>query len=156
VNSLPIEGNGKEPILCPSSTAKEGSILLGIVGSDGKIGYLVQRMSIDSEFIDIAKKGRAPEKRFRFSSPCVRGACQQWKDNRCSVIDIAIKDGASIAPEELPECSIREQCRWYNQHNLKACLVCPLIVTDTSDVQSGLTEDFRELLRSEAIDWGVK
>jgi hypothetical protein len=61
--------------LCPSSPAQPGAILLGIVGPEGKVGYLTPQMRIDGEFMEIAAKGRSPEKRFRFAGDCVEGAC---------------------------------------------------------------------------------
>lgn len=128
--------------LCPSSPAEPGAILLGIVGPEGKIGYLTPQIRIDGEFIEIAAKGRSPEKRFRFAGPCVEGGCTQWTGSRCGVIDAAIEEAetrasahetsaampAGDAPP--PKCSIRSQCRWFFQHGRDACAVCPLIITD--------------------------
>jgi hypothetical protein len=31
---------------------------------------------------------------------------------------------------ELPECSIRAQCRWFAQSGAAACAACPEVVTD--------------------------
>jgi hypothetical protein len=120
-------------ILCPSSRCIEGSHLLGIVKEDGFVSIIKTKTIIDNEFVQIAKLGRNPEKRFRFANNCVTTKCKQWKDGRCSVIDKVI---AIIAPKEipdiLPECPIRSECRWYKQCGSKACIVCSEIITDLS------------------------
>ena len=120
--------------LCPSAPAKPGAILLGLVTPASKVAYLTPEMRIDEEFVDVASKGRRPEKRFRFAGDCVEGGCAQWTGSRCGVIDAALTDArsATISSEEpsLPKCSIRSRCRWFSQRGRDACSVCPLIITD--------------------------
>lgn len=127
---------------CPSSRAEPGAVLLGIVSPDGKVAYLTPRLRIDADFVELSKQGRSPEKRFRFSGPCVEGDCAQWTGRRCGVIDAALSsaDLASVTaraadgPDQpLPKCSIRQHCRWFSQSGRQACRVCPSIVTDTRD-----------------------
>ena len=123
-----------DPILCPSSRCQDGAILLGIVLPDGSVAFAKDRIEINAEFVEIARRGREPEKRFRFSSPCVRGACQQWTGERCGVIDGVVDQAARVGYEPqgaLPECSIRPQCRWFGQSGADACRVCDQVVTDT-------------------------
>ena len=119
----------KEPALCPSSRCEKGHILLGVVQGDGTVEFLSERMTLDDDFVEIARQGRSPEKRFRFASTCVRSACCQWKNGRCGVIDTVL-DSAPAGAERLPQCSIRGQCRWFHQEGEKACAVCPLVITD--------------------------
>lgn len=119
-------------ILCPSSTCEEGAILLGITKNDGRITFLSHKIIVNEEFVQIARSGRSPEKRFRFSNMCVNSACKQWQDNRCGVIDKILEGlGPIKEPTELPKCSIREQCRWYEQHGGRACAMCPEVITDS-------------------------
>ena len=121
--------------LCPSARCEEGAILVGIVGEDGVIGYVNPQVTIGSDFVHRARKGRTPEKRFRFSQPCIESDCQQWTGCRCGVIDRVLKavEEANVldaSSEALPKCSIRSQCRWFAQVGRKACTVCPLVITD--------------------------
>lgn len=124
--------------LCPSSRAERGAILLGIVGAEGKIGYLTPEMRIGAEFLEVADQGRTPEKRFRFAGPCVEAGCAQWTGTRCGVIDAALDEigpcvstnQAETSERSLPKCSIRARCRWFAQQGRNACAVCPLIITD--------------------------
>lgn len=119
----------KEPALCPSSRCEKGNILLGVVQGDGTVGFLSERMTLDDDFVEIARQGRSPEKRFRFASSCVQCGCRQWKDGRCGVIDTVL-DSVPAGAERLPQCSIRAQCRWFQQEGEEACGVCPLVITD--------------------------
>ena len=125
-------------ILCPSSNCKEGAILLGIVLSDGSVAFAKDRIAVSRDFVQNATRAGSnpPESRFRFSAPCVSGACQQWTGSRCGVIDSVLQEAraAGHKPEAgslLPACSIRPQCRWFEQTGADACAVCDIVVTDT-------------------------
>ena len=124
-------------LLCPSARCEEGAVLLGVVGGDGTVGYIRPLVTIDQEFVDRAKQGRDPEKRFRFAQPCIEGKCAHWRGQRCGVIDQGLEfqeDGTIPRPEQpLPKCSIRPSCRWFAQVGPRACSVCPLVVTDVSE-----------------------
>lgn len=116
--------------MCPSAPMSEGAILLGVIGSNGTVDYIRDQTLISTEFIEIASKGRPPEERFRFSSPCQESACAQWKFGGCSLPARL----SEVAPsgemsDGLPLCSIRNQCRWFHQEGRDACYLCPLVVT---------------------------
>jgi len=127
----------KDNILCPSSLCKEGAGILGVVKEDNHIAFLKKKFSVNEEFIQIAKLGRSPEKRFRFFDKCVKGGCKQWKENRCSLIDNIISNCnvklLEIKQDEnFKDCIIRENCRWFNQKGYEACKICPEVITDLS------------------------
>jgi hypothetical protein len=128
----PVQPNGStRSYLCPSSRCRPGATLLGIVGADGRVQFVSDRIVVDDDFVQAARAGRAPEKRFRFGDACVTGACRQWTGARCGVIDRVIEDLASGTPRTgLPDCSIRPACRWYSQRGAAACGVCPEVITD--------------------------
>ena len=124
-------------ILCPSWQCEAGASLIGIVLPDGTVAFSKERIVIDAAFVAVARQGRSPEKRFRFSSTCKRAACLQWADNKCGIVDAIIDEHHARtadpnAPFELPECSIRPQCRWHLQSGDAACRACPEVITDRS------------------------
>jgi hypothetical protein len=124
-------------ILCPSWRCEAGASLIGIVLSDGSVAFSKERIAIDASFVEVARQGRSPEKRFRFASTCKRAACMQWADGKCGISDLITRqhDARSAAPNEpfvLPECSIRPHCRWYLQSGDVACRACPKVITDRS------------------------
>lgn len=120
-----------EKKLCPSHTCEKGAILLGVVMRDGQVAFSSDRIIVNEEFVQVARAGRAPEKRFRFGGQCVQSGCKQWTGTRCGVID-KITDSVEInvGNSNLPECSIRSGCRWFYQSGDKACAICPEVITD--------------------------
>ncbi|HTY85316.1 MAG TPA: hypothetical protein VMB19_13930 [Silvibacterium sp.] len=119
-------------ILCPSWKCESGASLIGIVLPNGTVAFSKERIVIDDAFVEVARQGRSPEKRFRFSSTCKRAACQQWADNRCGIADLIVGTHQNRTEEsfELPECSIRPRCRWHLQRGDEACRACPEVITD--------------------------
>jgi hypothetical protein len=119
------------PALCPSTRAEPGAALLGIVGADGRVSYLKDRLEIDQAFLDEA--GPLPEQRFRFSGLCVEHHCKQWDGCKCTVIENAAATIAPDADTSLRPCSIRPACRWFDQRGGEACRVCVFVITDTME-----------------------
>jgi hypothetical protein len=121
----------EEPI-CPSGRCEPGSQLIGIVGADGRLGYVTPPLEIDANFVVVAQRGRAPGSRFRFAEPCLGQHCQHWADSQCGLIESICADASNqlaLPGElELPRCGIRSQCRWFSQRGRAACEVCPLVV----------------------------
>lgn len=115
-------------MLCPSSTAAEGSLLIGVVGPDGGISRIEPPLEVDDEFRQrvLDHPGRRPELRLRFAGSCMENACANWADNRCRIADLLIQqlpEAAAMKP-----CSIRSRCRWFAQHGAAACQRCDLVV----------------------------
>jgi hypothetical protein len=127
--------------LCPSARCEPGSIVLGVVTPDGRVGYLRPEVRVDEEFAAAARAGRQPEKRFRFAQPCVEGRCAYWTGSHCGVIEnvLGSAEGAAAAGESrpLPRCSIRPRCRWFAERGPRACRACPLVVTEPEVSSAG-------------------
>ncbi len=124
-------------ILCPSWRCEAGASLIGIILADGTVAFSKDRIVIDEAFVEVARQGRSPEKRFRFSSTCKRAACIQWTEGECCIPDLIIKEHQERGPDPnepfvLPECSIRPRCRWHLQSGDAACRACPEVITDRS------------------------
>jgi len=122
---------------CPSGRCREGSILLGIVGLNGVVGYVTPTMRVSAVFVAKARQGREPETRFRFAEPCVQHQCMQWAGNRCGlihqVLDSTTAERLSREPTPLPECVIRASCQWFGQVGPRACAICPHVVHTLRD-----------------------
>ena len=141
----------RKTVLCPSAPAEVKAILLGVIQSDGSVAYIKDRIQVTREFLDIAANGRMPETRFRFSSPCIGSACRQWTNGGCSLPErlAGMIPGSDAADAPLPECSIRDQCRWFDQRGPDSCRICPLVVT-RGDPQE--LEQIKEFLVSEEMN----
>lgn len=117
--------------MCPSSVMQEGAVLLGIVMPDGNIAYAKDRIEVDANFAAGASSGNPAEQRFRFSSPCMKGACKQWTNGGCGIIEAIVAEApVKTVAHSLPLCSIRDDCRWFAQRGSKSCEVCPMVITD--------------------------
>ena len=127
-------------LLCPSATCQEGSVLLGIVGRDGVVGYVRPKLYVDAGFVEEARKGRKPESRFRFAAPCVEAQCGYWTGHECGLIgkldQLASEQLEPDIGDSLPACSIRASCRWFSQRGAAACRVCPFVVTEPNSPES--------------------
>ena len=119
--------------LCPSSTAQEGALLLGVVGPDKSVRFLAEPEPMTAELTEAVAAVDAPEQHFRFANRCAKSGCGQWQGGRCGVIDLVMSFNQHLAePIALPACAIRSQCRWHKQAGPTACTVCPFIVTDST------------------------
>ena len=121
-----------EPVLCPSAPATPGALLIGRFGPDGELGMLRQRLAIDADFLEAARRGgRIPEQTFRFSSPCLKGGCGQWAGGGCGIARglAALPSPNSLEEASLPACAIRDQCRWFAQEGAAVCGICPQVAT---------------------------
>jgi hypothetical protein len=131
-----------KPLLCPSARCEEGASLLGIVQGDGTVAFTPDELTIDAAFVAAARRGRKPEARFRFASPCQRRRCAQWTGERCGVVDAVLRGIADSGLEiagSLPACSIRAHCRWFRQSGAEACRACAFVVTELADAEAPAT-----------------
>ena len=129
--------------VCPSAPAEPGALLLGIVGPEGRVAYVSPGMHVTQEFLDGVGERQSPTRHFRFAGRCAESGCQQWTGERCRVADALVQAAGEldlpedvlpedVPPADVPRCGIRARCRWFAQAGLRACAVCPLVVTDMS------------------------
>jgi hypothetical protein len=116
--------------MCPSFRCAEGALLLGIVKPDGLVAFANSPLVVTKDFVDIAQAGsRVPEKRFRFAGPCQSCKCSNWNKGDCEIVELAVAWPGERSERDLPDCSIRPDCKWYLQRGDEACRVCPEITT---------------------------
>jgi hypothetical protein len=123
--------NSKDNKLCPSSSCREGAVLLGVVEAEGRVGLLEFLLPVDSAFVEKVQAQGEPEKRFRFAAKCVKSGCKQWDGGSCRVIGQLSEVNARVERDEvLKPCIIRPSCRWFYQEGAAACTICTYVVTD--------------------------
>lgn len=120
-------------LLCPSTPAKPGVQLIGVVDARGRVANVLTPLTIDAAFIELAQAHGPLGQRFRFSAPCAEGRCSHWGEGQCGLVgrldDAAAAAGPSAA-SALPPCAIRSSCRWWAQRGRAACAVCPIVLTE--------------------------
>ncbi|KZL49340.1 hypothetical protein A2T98_13390 [Nodularia spumigena CENA596] len=96
--------------------------------TEPRVAYLKQPQTMTEELI--AKVSPAtPAEVFRTASTCATNNCQHFDGQDCGLVT-RIVDQFPIALEELPPCSIRRDCRWWQQEGKAACMRCPQVITD--------------------------
>jgi hypothetical protein len=70
---------------------------------------------------------------FRFTAPCAASACSHFDGHGCRLA-AKIVETVSYRATALSSCVIRRDCRWHAQEGMAACLVCPLLLSETADL----------------------
>lgn len=122
---------------CPSAPATSGAVVIGAVGEDGRVAHFATTLVASESFLAAARRQGAPERRFRFSTPCAEGGCAQWTGKECGLIgritQRLVEAGAPVASVGSHPCTIRAGCRWRLQSGDEACSVCSFVITETRD-----------------------
>jgi hypothetical protein len=130
--------NDTENKLCPSSTCREGSLLLGVVMPDKTVSILNTPLRTDKAFIDKVQAQGEPEKRFRFANKCAKSGCRQWDGSSCGVMNTLAAANRQLEEETvLRPCFIRDSCRWFHQEGKTACAICPFVITNNMEETVG-------------------
>ena len=125
------ESDGR-PALCPSAKAEPGAAVIGVLGPDGRVGYLRDWLETDQEVIEDVSREGLPEQRYRFANSCVEHKCAQW-NGKCTIIERVSEAMTPIEEHSLQPCAIRTACRWFRQKGPDACRLCPMVITDTRE-----------------------
>ncbi len=114
---------------CPSAPPEEGAALFGIVQELGRIAYISPAIPVSTTLLRALHSHQVEiENRFRFTGPCMGERCEQWRSDRCSLVDAVVADTAAPEKPELAQCGIRATCRWFAQHRQAACAGCPSVI----------------------------
>ena len=118
--------------LCPSGRPEsEDSVVFGIISgtvAEPRVAYLKQPLPITDELIAKASP-ITPAEIFRTAAPCAAKACLHFDGQDCRLAKQIAEKLPAVA-EELPPCSIRRNCRWWQQEGKAACMRCPQVITD--------------------------
>jgi hypothetical protein len=125
---------------CPSAPAELGSVVLGVVVAPGQVAYLAPSIPVTPELLDGFRKDGVPiENRMRFACACREHQCKQWSGGtggggHCGLVERAVEALAiTEGLDNLPNCGIRSTCRWFAQHQRKACAACPEVIRRTAE-----------------------
>ncbi len=117
--------------LCPSFAAVPGALLLGRLADDGTVRLLHAPLPVDESFLTaLVQRHVDADAAYRFAGPCQQGGCSRWADGSCQVAsrgsDLVAEQGVPLL-DALPDCGIREACRWFGQEGTVACTACVFI-----------------------------
>jgi hypothetical protein len=121
----------EQPLLCPSSTAATGNLLIGKVHADDTVTLLEQAQPVTDELLASKPADVSLESQYRFAGKCIKSGCTQWDGTGCGVIKLLSDINQALPVEDnLKPCAIRSRCRWYSQEGKRACSLCKFVITD--------------------------
>lgn len=118
VRSWPERTVSGEVVMCPSQSADEGTLVLGIFGDDGRLS----RQSVPNHAL--VAENEAGSHAIRYAGECRQDDCAYWADS-CQLAAAIVRDDDSCEP--IAQCPIRQRCRWHLEHGSKACGTCSLV-----------------------------
>ena len=118
--------------LCPSARPEmPDSKVFGIIGGtvdEPRLAYLKQPLPVTDEVMALSGSV-TPAEVFRTAAPCAEKSCQHFDGTNCRLA-MQVVEKLTTAVEQLPPCSIRSNCRWWQQEGKAACMRCPQVITD--------------------------
>jgi hypothetical protein len=119
-------------VLCPSARPESlDAVVFGVVGgtvAQPHVNYLKQSLPVTDELIAKASPV-TPAEILRTAAPCATNGCMHFDGKDCRLA-MRIVEKLPVVVEALPPCSIRGDCRWWQQEGKMACMRCPQVVTD--------------------------
>jgi hypothetical protein len=107
----------ESPVICPSQSGQDGTVVLGIIDGEGRLQRSARRQTSDTS----VKEG---ETTLRLAGECQHQRCAFWSGS-CQLAGAVVR--SSDAAERLPACPVRRQCRWFLEHGPGACGTCSVV-----------------------------
>lgn len=120
--------------LCPSAQPDwPEAKVFGVVNGDSDApatAYLKSAEPVSEELMALTA-GVEPAEVFRIAAPCACSGCDHYDDAdaQCRLVEKTVR-WVPLVTESLPVCSIRADCRWWQQEGKEACFRCPQVVTN--------------------------
>lgn len=116
---------------CPSAQADaKTSRIYGVMTGpeeNRRVGYLTEALKPTEALLALSGEAK-PTQLFRIAAPCSKSGCQHF-NGACTLAQRIVASLPEVV-DALPECQIRETCRWFYQEGADACLRCPQVATD--------------------------
>ena len=125
----------KRRILCPSARSHcQGAQVFGVVGGTAdapEVAYLPTPQLVTDELLQLSGPVR-PGEVFRIAAPCACSGCGHFapEASQCRLVEKVVQWLPTVV-DKLPPCSIRPECRWWQQEGKAACVRCPQVVTES-------------------------
>ena len=118
-------------LLCPSALPEmPGGRLFGVMGGSAtelRLMYLDEPVPVTESLLALAEPVK-PTEVFRLAAPCVETKCCHFDGQDCRLVTRIVQILPAVV-DSLPPCTIRKECRWFQQEGRPACMRCPQVVT---------------------------
>lgn len=118
-------------LMCPSAQPDmEDSLVLGVLeqtGEGARLAWIERPQPVTPQLLQLTREVD-PRNIFRFAARCEEKRCIHFDGTDCKLATRIVQI-LPPAVDVLPACSIRPECRWYEQEGKAACLRCPQVIT---------------------------
>jgi len=129
-------------LMCPSAQPEmDDSVVLGVLQDtpDGRrLAWIEQAQPVTPELLSITREVD-PRNVLRFAARCEEKKCVHFDGEDCQLATRIVQI-LPRAVEVLPPCSIRPECRWYQQEGKAACYRCPEVITHLENPSAQMLE----------------
>jgi len=129
-------------LMCPSAQPDmEDSLVLGVLEktSEGpRLAWIEKPQPVTPQLLSLTRD-TDPGLVFRFAARCEEQRCVHFDGQDCQLATRIVQI-LPLAVDSLPPCSIRPECRWYQQEGKAACLRCPEVVTHLDNPSAEMLE----------------
>jgi hypothetical protein len=109
----------------------QGARVFGVIRgtpAEPRVAYLREALPVTEKLLELAQPAEPPEV-FRFAAPCAGKACQHFDGVNCALVTKLTPSLPKVI-DGIPPCSLRPDCRWWQQEKAAACARCPQVVTE--------------------------
>jgi hypothetical protein len=121
----------RNALLCPSSQPEvEGARVLGVVqqtASGREVTYLDEPLLATPDVLAMVGPVQ-PTEVFRLAATCQTNRCPHFDGAKCALAARIVQLLPAVV-DQMPQCQIRPECRWFRQEGVAACRRCPQIAT---------------------------
>ncbi|PYS23610.1 MAG: nitrogen fixation protein [Acidobacteria bacterium] len=129
-------------LMCPSAQPEmDDSVVLGVLQDtpEGRrLAWIEQPQPVTPQLLSLTRDVDARTV-FRFAARCEEKKCVHFDGKDCQLATRIVQI-LPRAVEVLPPCSIRPECRWYQQEGKAACYRCPEVITHLENPSAQMLE----------------
>lgn len=123
---------GERPSCPNAASSQPGAALFGVVVEAGQVAFIHPKIPVRHELLKhLEANGINVEGRLRLTGECLSTRCVQWEGGECSLARNVV-NSVNLPKEswnaELPDCGIRDSCRWHLQHGVTPCQACTWVI----------------------------
>ena len=135
-------GAAEKRLMCPSAQPDmDDSVVLGVfeeTPGGQRLAWIEEAQPATPQLLSLTRE-TDPRNIFRFAARCEEKKCVHFDGKDCQLATRIVQI-LPRAVDVLPACSIRPECRWYQQEGKAACFRCPQVITHLENPSAQMLE----------------
>ncbi|HYV25477.1 MAG TPA: hypothetical protein VE969_09600 [Pyrinomonadaceae bacterium] len=135
-------GAAEKRLMCPSAQPEmDDSVVLGVfeeTPEGQRLAWVEEPQPATPQLLSLTREVD-PRNIFRFAARCEEKRCVHFDGKDCQLATRIVQI-LPRAVDVLPACSIRAECRWYQQEGKAACFRCPQVITHLENPSAQMLE----------------